>query len=39
VMLDFPLQVLPSAGTGSSGKEGMPARHPLREPGQDVEMR
>lgn len=31
MMLDFPLQVLPSLGTGSSGKEVLPARHPLRE--------
>jgi hypothetical protein len=31
VMLDFPLQVLPSTGTGSSGREEVPARHPLRD--------
>jgi len=30
-MLDFPLEVLPSMGTGSSERESLPARHPLRE--------
>jgi hypothetical protein len=38
-MLDFPLQVLLSSGTGSSGNEVMPARHPLRKPGQGIETR
>jgi hypothetical protein len=31
-MLDFPLQVLPGTGTGSSGREALPAKHPLVKP-------
>lgn len=38
-MLDFSLQVLPSTGIGSSNKEAMPARHPLREPGKGQAIR
>jgi hypothetical protein len=31
-MLDFPLQVLSGTGTGSSGREALPAKHPLVKP-------
>jgi hypothetical protein len=39
VMLDFPLQVLPSMGIGSSAKQGISAKRPLRGPESAVEMR